>query len=406
NPFSDEPPYASDDQHPTVSREDLDKLRNWIDQGGKDKDGKYAWTQQELSPDNKIFNLCAGSDLVAVSELRSNRIMRYFSVGRDPDNLEAPHYIALSPDKQFLYVSLIEGGLIEKYRTDNYDFVERLEVGANPALLTLSRDGRYAVVSHFNADDNSPKLTMFETETMTIVGVPLIASGNFLHRPHGLVLNADATQLYVGANNGNYYSKLRLDVNDGNGPFVDEEKIPLDPSNSPVPMGSVSYQPYALLIDDSNNRLFISCNTTDEVRVFDLSNDQLIGSIPTADYPRLMDYDPVGQRLFVICRDEVNQAAQGDWLGALSVLNTNDLSLIKNVYGVGHVPHGVAFSASNSSIIVNSENIAGLIPSTNPTLGRPGPPGQYVKVDAFSLLVVEGTERQMAVLPNACVVTE
>ncbi len=399
-------PNAIGTDHPALDSAGLILLKNWIETGAKSKQNLYPWIAEEQSSADKLFTLCAGSDLIAVSQLSTNRLMRYFEVGVDPDNLEAPHFIAISPDKQFLYVSLIEGGFVEKYRTDNYDFVERVAVGSSPSLLTLSPDGKYCLISHFNSDDNSPKLTMINTESMSIVGDPLIASGQFLHRPHGLVTNQDFSVLYVGASNGNYYSKLEIDPTDDNGPFLSEEKFSLDPLNAPSPMGSVDYQPYYLEIDHTNNRLFISCNATDEVRVFNLNNDQLIGSIPTGDYPRLMAFDPAGERLFVICRDEANNSVQGEYKGCVSVLNTADLSLIKNIYNIGHVPHGIAYSPSQNLIVVNSENNGGLIPSFNPTGGRPGPAGFYSLIDGNSLEVIPNSERQIAVLPNACVVSE
>ncbi|MFK7925146.1 MAG: YncE family protein, partial [Bacteroidia bacterium] len=399
-------PFAGDDTHPTLDSLALSSLRSWINLGAKDANANYAWSEQEKSSADKLFTLCAGSDLIAVTQLSTNRLMRYFEVGNDPNNLEAPHFLALSPDKQFLYVTLIEGGFVEKYRTDNYDFVERLAVGSSPSLLNLSPDGKYCLISHFNSDDNSPKLTMINTESMSIVGDPLIASANFLHRPHGLVSKQKLSVLYVGAASGNYYSKLEIDPLDANGPFLSEEKISLDPLNAPSPMGSVNYQPYYLAIDQTNNRLLISCNATDEVRVFDLNTDQLLANIPTGAYPRLMDFDPLGERLYVACRDEANVSAQGERLGCVSVLDMKTLTLEKNIYNIGHVPHGIAFSAAQNIVVVNSENTAGFIPSFNPTIARPGPAGQYSLIDATSLSVIPGSERQIAVLPNACVVSE
>lgn len=397
-------PAASDTDHPNLDSLSLQKLKAWLEAGANNIENQYAWETEEQTSTDKLFTLCAGSDLIAVTQLSTNRLMRYFEVGSDPNNLEAPHFIALSPDQQFLYVSLIEGGFVEKYRTDNYDFVERLAVGSSPSLLNLSPDGKYCLISHFNSDDNSPKLTMIDTETMSIVGDPLIASGNFLHRPHGLVSNQDFSVLYVGASNGNYYSKLEIDPNDPNGPFLSEEKFSLDPLNAPNPMGSVNFQPYYLEIDQAGNRLFISCNATNEVRVFDLSNDQLLGSIPTGAYPRLMAFDPLGERLFVACRDEVNPTSE--YLGCVSVLDLSDLSFQQNIYNIGHVPHGIAFSQAQNLVVVNSENAAGLIPPQNPTTGRPGPAGQYTLIDANSLAVVPNSERQIAVLPNACVISD
>ena len=54
----------------------------------------------------KLFTLCANSDLVAVSDIQSNLIMRFSPVGQNDAVLEAPHFLALSPDEKYLYITL------------------------------------------------------------------------------------------------------------------------------------------------------------------------------------------------------------------------------------------------------------------------------------------------------------
>jgi DNA-binding beta-propeller fold protein YncE len=379
------------------------RLKSWITDGARDVNGTYFWEEEEQKSTGKIFNLCAGTDQVAVSDLASNRVMGYFEVGQDPSNLDAPHYIIASPDQQFLYLTMLEGGIVEKYRTDDYSLVGRVFVGSTPSLITLSQDGSRAIVSHFNSDDNSPKLTMLNTETMSIVGAQLIGSSSLLSKPHGLMVNQDFSILYVCAAAGNYYSKYEIDSNQG---FVGEEKIPLDPVNSPTPIPNLDYLPYFVLLDEARNLLFISCNLTNDVKVYDTQTDQLIKAIPTGEFPRSMALDPNSNLLFVACQNEPNPAVQGDMLGCVSVIDLTNLSFVKNIYQVGHIPHGIAVSQNQGWVVVSSENPSGMVPSRYPIQGQAGPPGQYNIIKISTLEVMPGMEREIATLPNAAVITE
>lgn len=400
--------HTHEDDYMPLDAEPLDSLTmirwaQWIEEGARNTRGQYYWEVQEQQALGKIFNLCSGTDNVAVTELKTNRIMRYFEVGEDPDYLDAPHYIIASPDQQFVYISLIEGGVIEKYRTDNYEFVGRVRVGSNPALITLSQDGSRAIISHFNSDDNSPKLTMINTETMAIVGAQLIGGSDLLSKPHAIVVTEAFDLLYVGASAGNYYSKYALDRNLG---FVDEEKIPLDPVNDPSPQPNLDYKPYFMIFDEVKQQLFISCNALNQVRVYNTANDQLITTISTGAYPRLMTYDPGSGYIFVACRDEENATVQGEQKGCVSVIDAENLSFVKNIFNVGNIPHGIGVSQTRNWVIVSSENSNALDSAHHPVDGLTGPPGKYNIIDIATLRVLPDQEREIAVFPNATVVTE
>ena len=329
-------PVMPPDSADGLSRTTVLELKSWIESGAKNRLGDLFWASEETVSGGKMFTLCAGSDLVAVTDLKSNLIMRMFEVGQQPGSLEAPHYITLSPDKQFIYLTLIEGGMVEKYRTDNYTFVNRVSVGATPALIHLNTSGTRAIITHWNASGAGPKVTMLNTDDMTIIE-QIKASGDFISFPHGLEVTEDFNKVYIGANEGNYISVLDIDENG----FLNEEKFPVDPVNSPVPIAVNTYKPYQVYLTPDESQLFVSCNATNEVRVFNTQDNSLIATIPVGAGPRLMTYDPTSDQLFVACRNEENSSEQGSLQGCVSVIDVGNLSFVKNIYRVGHRPHGV-----------------------------------------------------------------
>lgn len=388
------PPTPSD----PIERKDVIQIQEWLKMGAPDKEGNIMWADKEAIGNGKLFSLCAGSDLVAVTDLASNLVMRFIQVGRLEQDLEAPHYIRISPDGAFFYVTLINGAIVEKYRTDNYEFVSRVEIGPDPALIEISPDGERMVVSHWNDTGGQPKLTMIKTADMSILG-QVIAGGDVLSFPHGMAAMNDYKTLLVVANQGNYYSKIGMSEQG----FVSETQIPIDPDNSPIPQASVAYKPYHCFLSPDEKTFYISCNITDEVRAFDTETDELIAVIPTGDFPRLMDYDPVNQHLYVACANEENASQQGSLKGCVSVIDMKTNSFVQNIYQLGHRPHGISVDANARLMYVSSENVGGVDPPHHPT-GDAGPPGKYNVVDLNSLTVLKNMETEVAVFPNALVV--
>ena len=197
---------------------------------------------------------------------------------------------------------------------------------------------------------------------------------------------------------------MRLEI-DENG-FDNPESFPLDPVNSPVPFASDDFNPYQVYLSPDESKLFITCSATNEVRVFDTNNNQLLAIIPVGVFPRLMDYDPNSKQLFVACRSEENVAEQGDIQGCLAVIDAENLTLVDKIFQVGHRPHGVSVDVNGRRVFVSSENSGGIDTPHHPLEGTTGPPGKYTVVDILTLKVLKDEETEIAIFPNALVVSQ
>jgi DNA-binding beta-propeller fold protein YncE len=370
-------------------------IQDWIMSGAKNKDGNYYWASQELKSTNKAFMLCSGSDLVAVVDIPTNRIMRYVTVGVNPDDTtpESPHFVILSPDKQYFYVSLIMGRYIEKYSTKDYSFQGRVKVGDSPSVMRLNASGTRMIVTHFNNAISASKLTLLNTETMT--GLDSIV-GDSEAKPHGVTANNDFSKVYITASEGNYYSKYSI-VNDK---FEEGDKIVLAPSE-PSPQGSTAYGGYQALVSPDGTKLFISCANQNTIRVFNTANDVLLSVITTETLPRLMVYDEVTNRVFVTCAQAQNTAVQGSIRGCISVIDANGLSFIQNIWNVSHRPHGIGIDPVNRTLYVSAENTGGAEPPHHPTTGTGSFPGWYNVIDLNTLEVMPAKKTQIAGFPTS-----
>ncbi|MBX7240221.1 MAG: YncE family protein [Bacteroidia bacterium] len=395
---------SADDRMPPVpfdslSREEVTEIKNWINDGAKNEFGKYYWESQEVRSNNKAFILCSGSDLIAVVDIPSNKIMRYISVGVNPASVESPHYIVLSPDKKYFYVTLIQGTAIEKYRTDNYQFEGRVVVANNPSLMAVNQSGNRMLVTHWNDDVTSPKVSLINTESMSVMDVII----DELPFSHGLSVTSDFLTAYVSPNEGNFFAKYRL-KGDLSG-FLDAEKFPLEPTD-PVPSGTNKYYPYQVLLSPDQSKLFITCRNTNELRIFNTSSYDLTAKIQLDSLPRLMVYDNASDRLFVACVKSKNVAAQGSLRGSVAVVDGISNTLIKYIYNVGHRPHGVGIDPVHNRLYVTSENTGAVDVPHHPIPGANYPPGKFSIVNLNTLEPVLSLQTEVAEFPTSLVISQ
>ncbi|GIV23895.1 MAG: YncE family protein [Bacteroidia bacterium] len=376
------PPPVPDSSN-LLTAEDIEVLRTWIAQGAPNKEGQVPWADRLTTPHRKAFVCAAGSDLIAVLDLDTYHIMRYIPVGVSPGAIESPHYIQISPDKRYLYVTLIGGAAIEKYRTDTYEKVGRLAVAPDPAHIELSPDGRYAVITHFTT--TSPvKLTLIDAENLRILDQLNDPTGQVILRPHGLWVTPDFRYAYVTANTGNYITRVELSPDRQR--FIDFTQIPLAPGLLPQP--DTRWGPYQIIGEPTGQYYFVSCDAANEVRVFRQADDSLIAVIPTATAPKLMTY--ANNLLFVLCLKASAPALQGDKLGAIAVIDVQNLRLLTHIYNTGHLPRGIGIDPIRQQLWVSFENLAGSDPPHHYVEGLAGSPGKvYVlALPTFTLQAV------------------
>jgi DNA-binding beta-propeller fold protein YncE len=211
-------------------------------------------------------------------------------VGNIPVELEGPHHLASSPDGKWIYFNLsnytpgtgsgphgshgtgtIPGSLV-KLDARTARKVGEVIVDRSPGDVVLSADGKYAYVTHYDLIALMRQLTMggppedaFSTvavvETATMRRLALIP---VCVTPHGAGLSASGTTLYVTCSQSDEVGVV--DVTDPTHP-VATARVPVGPS--PGPYGEPRYFPYALAVSPKDGSVWISNNTSGDVRVFD-----------------------------------------------------------------------------------------------------------------------------------------
>lgn len=352
--------YVTDSAN-LISLADYHILRDWINAGAPNCSGEKMWAERTTTGSGKFFFLNSGADVVGVLDANTNRVMTYFPVGQNPSLVESPHFISASGDGQFVYVTLIVGGIVEKYRTDNYQLVARSPyLGASIAHAEPSQNGQWLMVTNSATADASSKIFVLNANTMQVVDT---ANGIIYNKIHGLAVAPDFSAAYATSNAGNFV--LKLTINPATGRITNIVPFSLD-GQAPNPNGTQA--PYQCALNEDATRLYITSQGENAVYLYDVSGPapvQLDSEASTGadcilgvgNYPKLLNYH--NGRLYVACwRQRCPSSDNRQRSGCVSVLNTagDQLTWETNIYGLGQETRGLGIDPTRNRLYVCNSN--------------------------------------------------
>lgn len=158
----------------------------------------YARSQSKPDKDYLIYVLSEGADKIALVRFgpAGIKIDHQIDTGDMPIDIDGPHGIVVSPDRQFYYVTIAHGrpfGSVWKYSTKNDALIGKASLGLFPATLDVSPGGDFLFVVNFNlhGDMEPSSVSVVSTQTMTE-----IARIKTCTMPHGSRLNPQGTKQY------------------------------------------------------------------------------------------------------------------------------------------------------------------------------------------------------------------
>ncbi|MFQ3597227.1 MAG: YncE family protein [Chloroherpetonaceae bacterium] len=330
------PPLMPIGRNP-LSREDVMAIYNWIQNGARNRNGKVPFEESYA----KIYVTNQAADLVAVIDKRTGLLMRYVDVsapgGISQNPLQSPHYVTVSNNKKYWYVSLIAKGEVWKFDAETDTLVAKVSVGSSPAHIVCSPDDSTLYVSNFSASAN--RITIIDATTMTVKRTsPPINTA-----PHGLALSRNGRWLYATAYESDRIVELDLET-------FSTRQFPLRRIGEP---STRNYRPYQVMLSPDEKKLFVTCNGDaafdGDLRIIDLETLD-VKSVPVGKYPILMDYTPDKSRLYIANRNS----------NSVSVVNVQSETVAATIENVGVQPHGLAVS-SDGFVYVSNESLIGFV---------------------------------------------
>lgn len=367
---------------PPLSREEVVLLRDWIANGAPDDNGNVKWSDH---PDRKkIYVANQGCDFITVFDTDSKLIMRCIQVGNSAGT-EAPHDMWVAPDGEYLYVSFYANSIFQKYRTSDGARVGDLELNdLSWHSMAISGDSRYGLVSHLDANG---KVALIDLETMSLV-VKYEGMGLFIY-PHGCTMNYDGTLAYITAQQGNFIYKV--DMTDPMNPDISQITL----QTGDVPNTNGIYKPYEVTFTPDYQKYYVTCQGTNEVRVFNAGNDSLLSVIPTTGVPQLMSFSQIRPLLFVTCMEDTANIVT---TSSVNVINTSTNQLLNSVY-TGYQPRGLVVDDAHQQVWIANRNIFGVGWAPHHTTSCQGRNGYVTILDMNTMQMLPGWRTEVSVDP-------
>lgn len=361
--------------NPVLSKKEVETIKSWIDNGAPDFNGNIMWSGNPNQ--KKYYVVNQGCDVVTVFDAVTQLPMRYITVGKSPNTAEVPHIIKISPDGNYWYVVFVNNNILQKYRTSDDVLVGEVTLGNDLYwnTITISNDSKKAYCVSWQG---SSKIAAVDLETMHLLHYNIGTTN-----AHGGALNKTNDTLYITSQSGNFIYKVDT------GFTMIPAQITLDmsgiPSNTPG-----TFDPHEILFSIDGSKYFVTCQSSNQVRVMSTSNNALLQIINTGTTPLEMVMSITQQKLYVTCQDELNST---DPLqkGCVTVIDINTYSATN--YPVGFQPHGIGIDETNGYVIVASRNIltSGPPPHHTSVCGRTG------FVNYFNINTMELLEKETVV---------
>lgn len=368
--------------HAPLSREEVVTLRDWIASGAPDRNGHVKWAEDPTR--KKIYVANQGCDFVSVFDSESKLLMRCIQVGNNGAT-ESPHDMWISPDGQYMYVSFYVNSIFQRYRTSDGVRVGELDlVDMSWHSMSISGDSRYALVSHLAADG---KVALIDLNTMQLV--VKYQGGQLFVYPHGCTMNYDGKIAYITSQQGNFIYKV--DMTDPMNPDI--TNIPLQTGD--IPSYSGIHKPYEVTFTPDYLQYYVTCQGTNEVRIFDAANDSLLNVISTTGVPQLMSFSEATPYLFVTCMEDTANVAT---TSSVNVINMQTQSFVSSVY-TGYQPRGLVVDDAHHCVWIANRNIFGAGWAPHHTTSCQGRNGYMTILDMNTLQLIPGWKTELSVDP-------
>lgn len=238
------------------------------------------------------------ADGIGVFDVETNRLVRVLQGGSDPENFDItadgrtilvsnedamglsyvdietgqlgetvgvggkPEGVTLSPDHRLVYVTDEADSAISVIDVAMKRRIKSFKVGRRPRNIVFMPDGKSGYV---NAENDGTVVRFDAVRNTRLDEIALGKAGEV--KPMGLVLSADAKQLYVSTGRGRLV-------------FIIDTA-----TNQPVASFEVGTRPWGIGLSPDGQRLFTANGPSNDVSVIDLAGRNVVKKIPVTGSP-------------------------------------------------------------------------------------------------------------------------
>lgn len=376
-----------------LSRDEIKTIKDWIKDGCKNKNGEIPFAN-DFATRKKIYLSNQGCDLLSVIDAKTKLVMRYIPIGSNPNPaiIEVPHFLDMSADGEYFYACFTEGDVVQKFNARTGDLVGQVNIGPGAwNVIKLTPDGNTAYVSGLT---DPGKIAKVNTQTMTLEF--MFQGTGLFSNPHGIAISQNGQFMYVTAQYGNFFYKFNPNI------VAAPQKISLVKGETPTTTPN-TYDPHEVIFSPDYSKYFFTCQSSNEVRVFDATADTLLKVIPVGKFPLEFAISNNKNYLFISCSEEPNPNFPS-LKGSVEVIDLNSLNIVKTLYGKFYQPHGMVVDEERNQLYVGSRNSDPSGPPPHHVSECGGKNGYYEVFDINTWNVIT-TPKEVSVDPYSMIIT-
>jgi DNA-binding beta-propeller fold protein YncE len=253
-------------------------------QAAQNPAGKAAGAAQ----DYLVYVVCESADKVVLLRFgpKGLTIERQTHIGLMPADINGPHGIAVSPDKQFVYVSVGHGwpdGSAWKLKAGTEEAVKYTSLGLFPATMDISRDGEFIYVANANFHGDMVPSSISVVATGEMVEVKRITTCTM---PHGSRLNLQGTKDYSACMMDDMLAEIDTRKFDVSRHFVLTAGKEMGMEGAPhgqMKMGELTCVPTWAQPSNDGAEVYVACNKSNEIAVVDVASWKLARRFPAGN---------------------------------------------------------------------------------------------------------------------------
>ena len=283
---------------------------------------------------------------------------RVVPLGIMPSDIDGPHNIAVAPDGKTYYVTVAHGtpfGSLWKLAAGTDSVLGRAQVELFPTTVSLTPDGQYAFVANSDFHGDHPRtnvVSVVHTPTMTkITDVPAC------DMPHGVKVNHAGTRAYISCMHSDEILQLevatlgisRRVATGGGHPAASTSSAPAHhgPAAPVRHAAGTECSPTYVSVSPDDKRLYVACNASNLVQVWDAATFRRITDIPVGKGAYNVEPSPDGK--VVVVTNKKDQS--------VSLIDAITLHEIARISTSKKVVHGVAYSPDSKLAYISCESI-------------------------------------------------
>ncbi len=239
--------------------------------------------------DYLVYVVCESADKVVLLRFgpKGLAIERQARIGLLPmGDINGPHGIAVSPDKEYVYVSVGHGqpnGSLWKLKTGTDEVVRYAPLGLFPATADISRDGEFVYVANANFHGDMVPSSISVVATGEMAEVKRITTCTM---PHGSRLNPQGTKHYSACMMDDMLVEIDTRKFDVARHFVltkgKEMGMPGPPSGQ-MKMGDLTCVPTWAQPSNDGSEIYVACNKSNDIAVIDVATWKLARRFPAGN---------------------------------------------------------------------------------------------------------------------------